>query len=74
MALRGRASERPCYLVNGSDVGRGREGFDAVLALIRARPDAQVMIAIGGALANTIQQTAPFADRLNELCDAVGRR
>lgn len=67
----------PCYLVDGDEVGRGSAGFDTVLALIRARPDARVTIALGGAVAlggQALPQSTPFADRFAELREALGQR
>lgn len=64
------------YRVNGNDVGDGDAGFDAVLALVRAHPDAVVTLLTGElALGGESQSAAtPFAARFSELVAAAGRR
>jgi hypothetical protein len=64
------------YFVNGSPVGQGDGGFDRILELIRLNKAAQVTLRItrlslGG---GDIKSSTPFADRFNELEEALGER
>ncbi|HET9399169.1 MAG TPA: hypothetical protein VFO45_10165 [Sphingomicrobium sp.] len=64
------------YWVNGRQVGRDCEGFDAVLALVREHPDAQVVLKGGGASlgGESLEDSTPFANRFHELVEALGNR
>ena len=64
------------YRVNDRPVGSDREGFDAVLAFVRAHPDAPVTLKDGGTGlgGQDLAATTPFADRFPELLDALGDR
>jgi hypothetical protein len=71
-----REGDRTRYRVNGNDVGEGDAGFDAVLALVRAHPDAAVTLLtrempLGG---QSLPAATPFAARFPELLAAVGHR
>ena len=64
------------YLVDGRPVGSDRQGFDAVLAFVRAHPDEAVTLASGaaGLGGQDLAATTPFADRFPELLEALGER
>jgi len=64
------------YRVNDRPLGGDREGFDAVLAFIRAHPEAQVTLKGGGVGlgGQDLAATTPFADRFPELLAALGER
>jgi len=70
------ADGRVGYFVNTQPVGSDREGFDAVLALVRTHPDAPVTLKGGGAGlgGQDLAATTPFADRFPELLAALGGR
>lgn len=72
----GRDDDGTRYRVNGNDVGKGDSGFDAVLARVRADPEAAVTLVIaelslGG---ESLQDSTPFAARFPELLAALGPR
>lgn len=64
------------YRVNGDDVGADDAGFDAVLAVVRADPDAVVTLVTGGLSlgGESLQGATPFAARFAELREALGSR
>ena len=64
------------YRVNDRPLGSDREGFDAVLAFVRAHPDAPVTLKGGGVGlgGQDLAATTPFADRFSELTEALGER
>lgn len=66
----------PCYVVDGDPVGSGRAGFDAVLGMIRARPDAAVTVELEGYSLGglDIADATPFAARFDELVEALAGR
>jgi hypothetical protein len=64
------------YFVNGSPVGQGDGGFDKILETIRLNRSAQVTLTIthlplGG---QDTKGSTPFADRFDELEQAMGGR
>ena len=71
-----REGDRTRYRVNGNDVGDGDAGFDAVLALVRAHPEAAVTLLIGELPlgGESLATATPFAARFPELVAAAGRR
>jgi len=64
------------YWADGHLLGSDCDGFDAVLALVRERPEAQVILKGGGASlgGESLEDTTPFADRFHELVEALGKR
>jgi hypothetical protein len=70
------ASGGPCYTVDDHAIGSGRAGFDAVLALLRAHPVARVTFVLPayGLGGQDLIETTPFADRADELAEALGER
>lgn len=64
------------YFVNGLPVGQGDGGIDKILELIRIDETAKVTLGItslplGG---EDIKGSTPFANRFDELEEAVGKR
>lgn len=64
------------YLVNGTDVGSGDDGFDGVLDLVREYREAGVTVRaasspLGG---ESLEGSTPFAERYTELVEALGER